>query len=133
MFFLDSFNLAKAHEITSQFFLPVLGKSFEQVIHYWMNQYLAKYQLLQNCQFWFRSKRSTIDASIFIKDEVRNDWNFKTVKTQCPFINLKVAFDSVDHMILQENCDAYGFRGPVLDILKPHLENRLQYIAIYNK
>ena len=95
-----------------------------------MNQYLTKYQLLQKCQFGLRSKRSTIDAFIFIKENVRKDWNFNTMKTLRPFINLKVAFDTVDYMILQEKCGAYGFRGPVLDILKPHLKNRQQYIAI---
>ena len=34
--------------------LPVVGKIFERVIHNRMNHYLAKYQLLQNCQFGLR-------------------------------------------------------------------------------
>ena len=83
-----------------------------------MNQYLTKYQLLQNCQFGFRSKRSKIDALINLIKKVCQDWNSNTTKTQCTFIDLKKAFDTVDHILLLEKCDAYGFRGPVFDLLK---------------
>ena len=89
-----------------------------------MNQYLTKYQLLQNCQFGFRSKRSTIDALITLIEEVRQDWNSNTTKTQCTFIDFKKAFDTVDHNLLLEKFDANGFRGPVFDLLKPYLKNR---------
>ena len=68
-----------------------------------MNQYLTKYQLLQNCQFGFRSKKRTIDASITLIEEVRQDWNFNTTKTQCRFIDLIKAFDTVDHILLLRN------------------------------
>ena len=83
-----------------------------------MNHYLTKYQFLQNCQFGIRSKRSESDDSINLIEEVRQDWNSNTTKTQCTFIDLKKAFDTVDHIHLLEKCDAYGFRGPVLDLLK---------------
>ena len=100
--------------------LPVVGKIFERVIYNRMNQYLTKYQLLRNCQFGFRSKRSTIDALITVIEEVR-------------FIDLKKAFDTVDHILLLEKCDAYGFRGSVFDLLKSYLKNRQQYVATKTK
>ena len=83
-----------------------------------MNHYLTKYQFLQNCQFGIRSKRSESDDLINLIEEVRQDWNSNTTKTQCTFIDLKKAFDTVDHIHLLEKYDAYGFRGPVLDLLK---------------
>ena len=98
-----------------------------------MNEYLTKYQLLQNCQFGFRSKRSESDALITLIEEVRQDWNSNTTKTQCTFIDLKKAFDTVDHIRLLEKCDAYGFRGPVLDLLKIYLKNRQEYVATKTK
>ena len=98
-----------------------------------MNQYLNKCQLLQNCQFGFRSKKSTIDALITLLEEVHQDWNSNTTKTQCTFINLKKAFDTVDPILLFEKCDAYGFRGPVFDLRKSYLKNRQQYVATKTK
>ena len=61
--------------------LPVVGKIFERVIHNRMNHYLTKYQLLQNCQFGFRSKRSTNDALITLIEEVGQDGDSNTTKT----------------------------------------------------
>ena len=98
-----------------------------------MNQYLTKYQLLQNCQFGFRSKRSTIDALITLIEEVRQDWDSNTTKTQWTFIDLKKNFDTVDHILLLGKCDAYGFLGPVFDLLKSYLKNRQQYVATITK
>ena len=124
--FPDSFKIAKVKPLFKEgndldpsnyrpfSLLPVVGKIFERVIYNRMNQYLTKYQILQNCQFGFRSKRSTIDALITLIEEVRQDWDSNNTKTQCTFIDLKKAFDTVDHTLLLEKCDAYGFRGPVL-------------------
>ena len=80
-----------------------------------MNQNLINSQLLQDWQFRFRSKRSTIDAVITLIEEVRQDWNSNTTKTQCLFIELKKAYDSVE-------CDAYGFRRPGLNLPKCDLK-----------
>ena len=55
-------------------------------------------------------------------EEVRQDWNSNTTNTQCIFIDLKKAFDTVDQILLLEKCDAYGFRGPVFDLLKSYLK-----------
>ena len=64
---------------------------------------------------------------------MRQDWNSNTTKTQCTFSDLKKAFDTVDHILLLEKCDAYGFWGPVFDLLKPYLKNRQQYVATKTK
>ena len=116
--FPDSFKIAKVKPIFKEgndldpsnyrpiSLLPVVGKNFERVIYNRMNLYLTKYQLLQNCQFGFRSKRSTIDALITLIEQVRQDWDSNTTKTQCTFIDLTKAFDTVDHNLLLEKCDA---------------------------
>ena len=64
---------------------------------------------------------------------MRQDWNCNTTKTQCTFIDLKKAFDTVDHILLLEKCDAYGFQGPVFDLLKSYLKNPIQYVATKTK
>ena len=95
-----------------------------------MNHYLTNYHLLQSYQFGFTSKRSTIDALINLIEEVRQDWNSNNTKTQLTFIDHKKAFDTVDHMLLLEKCDAYGFRGPVLVLLKSNNTLPLKPIAL---
>ena len=108
--FPDSFKIAKVKPLSKKgndldpskyrpiSLLPVVDKFFELVIYNRMTQYLTKYQLLQNYQLGFRSKRSTIDALINLIEEVRQDWDSNTTKTQCTFIDLEKAFDTVDHI-----------------------------------
>ena len=64
---------------------------------------------------------------------MRQDWDSNTTKTQCTFIDLKKAFDTADHILLLEKSDAYGFRGPVFDLLKSYFKNRQQYVATKTK
>ena len=54
-----------------------------------MNQYLTKYQILQNCQFGFRSKKITNDALITIIEEVSQDWNSRSRRHSAHSLTLK--------------------------------------------
>ena len=42
------------------------------------------------------------------------------------FIDLKKAFDTVNHGILVKKLKSYGIKGQALDILKSYLSNRRQ-------
>ena len=44
------------------------------------------------------------------------------------FIDLKKAFDTLDHNILLQKLEKYGFRGKILCLLTNYLENRQQYV-----
>ena len=46
------------------------------------------------------------------------------------FIDLKKAFDTVDHGILIKKCEHYGVRGAASDWLKSYLSNRKQFVNI---
>ena len=41
---------------------------------------------------------------------------------------LKKAFDTLDHNILLQKLEKYGFRGKILCLLSNYLENRQQYV-----
>ena len=45
------------------------------------------------------------------------------------FIDLKKAFDTVDHNILVTKLDHYGIRGVAKKWLSSYLENRKQYVG----
>ena len=48
------------------------------------------------------------------------------------FINLKKAFDTVDHELLVEKLKVYGIRGVANKWLQNYLTNIKQYVVIYD-
>ena len=48
------------------------------------------------------------------------------------YLDLKKAFDTVDHNILLKKLSAYGIRGNILEWFKSYLGNKKQYIFMNN-
>ena len=82
-----------------------------------MSTFLTKHKLLYNLQFGFQSNHSTNHALIstteFIKDKIDKGNIVAGI-----FIDLEKAFDTVNHNILCEKLNYYGFRGKSNDLLK---------------
>ena len=47
-------------------------------------------------------------------------------------LDLKKAFDTVDHKILLTKLQNYGIRGNALDLFQDYLSNRQQYVTLHN-
>ena len=54
----------------------------------------------------------------------------KGLTTCSVFIDLKKAFDSVDHKILLSKLEYYEIRGKVLQLMQSYLSNRLQFVEV---
>ena len=92
---------------------------------------LKKKQLLNECQYGFRSGRSTASATMNIVEDIVNATDNKK-HTIGVFIDLKKAFDTIDHSILLLKLQLYGVRGIVLDWLSSYLNKRQHYVQYNN-
>ena len=108
--------------------LPVFSKIFEKLLHREINDFLDKNKLLNNSQFGFRSKHSTVHALINAVENLHtaiDDKNF----TLGIFIDFSKAFDTINHDILLVKLDSYGIRGNVHKLLASYLSERHQYVS----
>lgn len=109
-------------------FSKVLEKKFVQKLDEFIEK---KKQLLNESQYGFRLGRSTASATMNIVEDIVNATDNKK-HTIGVFIDLKKAFDTVDHSILLSKLKLYGVRGIVLDWLSSYLNKRQQYVQYNN-
>ena len=109
--------------------LPVFSKVFEKLTFTRMNNFISRHNVLSPCQFGFRAGRSTTHAVIKLLSHVVAAFHEK-IYSACFFLDLRKAFDTVDHKILLNKLQHYGFRGQSHDYLKSYFENRQQYVNL---
>ena len=109
--------------------LPPIAKVFERLLYEKMMNYIRKYNLINAKQFGFRQKHKTVDAIASVIEEIRSCLDGKTPSC-CVFFDLKKAFDTINHSILLNKLDNYGFRGPFKNLLKSYLSSRTQYVQV---
>ena len=78
-------------------------------------------------QFGFRQKHSTQHAVISLVNNITNSLDSGNVIIGV-FIDLKKAFDTVDHNILLKKVYSYGIRGAAYSWLASYLSHRKQYV-----
>ena len=81
-----------------------------------MIDFIDKNSILSSNQFGFRKGLSTESAIIQFIDKIHNGLN-KRHHTIAIFMDLSKAFDVLDHSILSNKLEHYGFRGKFLELL----------------
>ena len=108
--------------------LPVLSQIFERLLKLRLVQFLNRQGTIISGQYGFRAGHSTAMAILDMVERIRQAWAEGNAAVGV-FIDLKKAFDTVDHRILLKKLDHYGIRGKTLELLESYLGNRSQYVC----
>ena len=109
--------------------LPVFSKIFEKIIYSGMYEFLELNELIYNCQFGFRANHSTNHDIISMTKSIKPFLDSGDFVAGI-FIDLEKVFDTVNHQILCNKLNYYGFRGKINGLLKSFLSNRKQFVSI---
>ena len=107
---------------------PVASKLLERAVHLQLYGFLSENELLSPYQCGFRKKHSTESAAIFFTDSIRRGID-QGLLTGAVFIDLRKAFDTVDHDILLEKLKYCGILNTELDWFSNYLKNRSQVVG----
>ena len=109
--------------------LPVLSRLFKKLIYDELYQYLEQCGFLTSDQSGFRALHSSVACLLKCTDDWYSGMD-EGLLTGLISIDLKNAFDTVDHEILCQNLEHYGVVGKELSWFKSYLSSREQYCRI---
>ena len=91
--------------------------------------FLSTHDCIYNLQLGFCKNHSTTLALLSLTEEIRLALDNNSFACGV-FIDLKKAFDTVDHTILLHKLNYYGISGKVNDWFRSYLSNRKQFVSI---
>ena len=111
--------------------LPYISKLFEKCVTNRLLSFCNKYSIISTEQYGFQKNKSTGDALIDLTEHIYNSLDNREHHVMI-LIDLKKAFDCVNHRILLMKMESYGIRGLPLRWFRSYLSNRCSYIEMHS-
>lgn len=111
--------------------LPQFSKLLEKLFDKRLQDYLTRFSIINQSQYGFQPGRNTTQAIIDLVNTISDNIDNEKF-TIGVFVDLKKAFDSLDHNHLLRKLMGYGIRGIAHSWIKSFLTNRKQIVSIDN-
>ena len=109
--------------------ISIIAKVFERIVYDQLYSFLADEEIITNQQSGFRSLHSTVTALLEATDSWALDIDRDNVNAVA-FLDLKKAFDTVDHDVLLSKLILYGIQESAYDWFKSYLNSRTQKCVV---
>ena len=107
--------------------LPLPGKLIEKVVHSRITNYFDVHDIITDKQGGFRKGFSTASSIAYLTDVLFAEMN-KGLTSLAVFVDLRKAFDTVNHGVLLAKLKCYGIKGVNLRWCENYLLDRKQRI-----
>ena len=108
--------------------LPILSKILERKIHNHLYTYLTHWDLILNKQYGFRLGHSCESMLLRFTDYLLEQIDAGNL-CGALMIDLRKAFDPVNHKILLNKLSMYGMSKNTMQVFRSYLSNRLQCVS----
>ena len=112
--------------------LPVITKCIEYFVNEQLTRYFEENNLLTKHQYGFRKNHSTTYLMLDLFDNIYDSKSSSNLPAII-FLDIKKAFDTVDHEILIKKLKFYGLDGTVILWFRNYLKNRYQCTKLGGK
>ena len=109
--------------------LSRFSKIFEKLIFTRLDSFICKHSILASNQYGFRGESFTMHAVTDVITAAYDNIS-ANLHTGLVFLDIKKAFDTVNHEILMQKLEHYGIRGIANDLLKSYLRCRKQHVTL---
>ena len=109
--------------------INVIAKIIEKILYDRIYKFYVKNSFFFQSQYGFRRKSGTENAAIEVVNYIKQSLN-EGAKVIATFIDLRKAFDLVNHEVLLKVLESSGLRGRALEILNDYLAGREQSVKV---